>query len=272
MPDEPGAADDRSVNPPAAEPEVTSPEPAVVTSPEPADASTPDGPWSKDLETAFADPAQRAAVDEFLRQTVQPHVTRLEQDSAANRNANRLWNDFTESPNETFLSVATELYGADQARQLQDIIAGSPPDEPGDPAGDEYDIKLDELPPQVREAVEFAQSERRTRAWNDVIEKVKSDNPDLNLDPELFAPFVNATDGDIDRAVEGYKAHLEKIRTQFNVQPETTADPAEAAPNTIGRESASPTTPPVEEKFETVDDAIDSLFKDMQAAKAPTTL
>jgi hypothetical protein len=107
-----GADDTEGGTQPGAEPaEGAPPATADATPPAASPAPASDGPWAKDLAENFEDPATRAAVDEFLRTTVQPHVTKLEQATAPNRDAEKLWNDFRESPVETYLAVSGELFG-----------------------------------------------------------------------------------------------------------------------------------------------------------------
>jgi hypothetical protein len=277
MPNEP-APDDRSATP-APDPEPT--EPAAEPTPaepvaEPAAPPSPPAtsPWDADLANRFEDPAQREAVNEFLRATVQPYVTRLEQESAGNRNANRLWEDFREQPADTFLSVAQELFGEDRAEELRRIVIEQDDEKSDVTEPTEYDVSLDELPPEVREAAEFVRDQKRKEAWSRTIEQVRQANPDLKIKDEFFAPFVNATDGDVDLAVQAYKEYVSSFADEYGFKPaETeTPDPADEAPTTIGGETRAPTTPPVESKPGSIEDAIDELWNDMQSAKAPQTV
>jgi hypothetical protein len=217
-------------------------------------------------------------VDEFLRATVQPYVTKIEQDSAPTRAATRLWDDFTNDPNGTFLGIAEEIYGADEAAKIRAALAAEEAEVAADPTEvDPYAVTVDELPPEVREVVEWAQDQKRSSAWDEGMAKVRADHPDLTIKDELFAPFVTVADGDLTLAAEAYREHINALRAEAGAPALDPNVPTPAdipdAPVTIGRAQASGTTPPVEEVFETTDDALDSLISDMRhAAKAPTTL
>lgn len=253
--------------------ETVAPDPTPAPEPE---VVSPSGPWADALNEKFPDPAQRAAVDEFLRGDIQPYITKLEQATATDRNAQRLWDDFTQNPNETFFSVAEELYGEDVAAKFKDAMTAvdnvESGTDPSDPYSADLDITMDELPPAVRQVVEEYQEAKQQENWNKLVEQVQSDNQDIKIKSELFAPFVNATDGDVDAAVGAYREYIANLKSEYGIDDPAPADPADAAPPTIGRESGSQTTPPVDTTPETIDQAIDEMWADMQAAKAPATL
>src|SRR5436190_4659206 len=79
----------------------------------PAPEIDQDAPWSSDLQERISDADVRAQVDQYVRDTVQPYVTQLEQGSAEDRFARKLWNDFTENPADTYIAVTREMFGED---------------------------------------------------------------------------------------------------------------------------------------------------------------
>lgn len=271
MPDDP-RPDDRSAAP-APDPEPAEPavEPAAAE-PTSEPAATPSTPWDSDLAQHFEDPAQQRAVSEFLRATVQPYVTKIEQESAPDRHAQKLWDDFTNQPAETFMAVAQEIFGDERAEELRRVLV----DEGGTPpVSEEYDVQLDELPPEVRQAVEFTQAQKRQEAWNDALKQIQDDNPDIKIKEELFAPFVNATDGNLDTAVKAYRSHIESFAEEYGFErkPAEEAVETEDAPAVIGAATRAPSAPPVETMPETIEDAIDELWDEMNEKKnAPVTL
>jgi predicted RNA-binding Zn ribbon-like protein len=91
------------------------------TAPEPA-APAPSGPWANDLTSHFEDPSERARVDAFLRETVQPHVTRIEQERAQLKPAEQLYADLVENPADTYVALTEELFGEDATKAIQDQL------------------------------------------------------------------------------------------------------------------------------------------------------
>ena len=249
-----------------------------------SDSQSSGSPWSSDLETRFEDEAIRSQVDEFLRETVQPHVTKIEQDSATNRDANRLWNDFAEEPIETYVAVTKEIFGDELASRITAAIDPSNEDTDPDPAEETYewdtdpdpdDGSDDELDPRVAKAVDIVESQQREKAWKDALESVeadfKEDNPDLEFDEELFTPFVVATEGDFDTAVEAYKSFIGNAKEKFGIkvpgEEEVAEDPP---PPVLDSDGRRPSTPPQKENYESLDDAMDAFFAE-QKAPPPVT-
>lgn len=234
-----------------------------------SDATPPanPGPWSADLEAAFDDPTQRAAVDAFLREKVQPRVTQLEQAQAPNRAAERLYEDFTNSPIDTYYSVTEELFGTEAAEAVKASLAGDEgsPDVDDDIL-DDPDADLSSLPPEAREAIEYIQDQRQEKAYQAEIDRIQHDKPDLDLDPELFSPFVMAADGDLEVAVENYEAFL----SRFGPKAEGEAPPPPEAPPTVGQDRTGATTPPTEKHYDSLDEAMDDYFAETR--EAPPTI
>lgn len=241
------------------------------------------GPWSKDLAETFEDEGVRAQVDEFLRGKVQPHVTQLETKAAnsGNEEAERLYNDFQEDPEGTYLALTTELFGKEFAEELVNSLQGEAQEgdeeEPPEPEaeGDEDD-DLEKLPPQVREMIEEREEQQAREQYDAELARLKEQDPQLN--EKWFAPFVVTAEGDMDLAYEGYKAWIDDAQPQAGKEGDVDAAAAEAAENvdpnaeappTIGSDSQGTSTPPTEKNYETLDDAMDDFFAENRGGPAP---
>lgn len=246
--------------------ETTEPAPeAIRAEPVPAEtapAPSP-GPWDADLQAAFEDEGTRAAVDAFLREKVQPRVTQLEQATAANRNAERLWNDFSENPIATYVAITNEILGEELGQEVVKILESQSEDPQGEV---EEAIGTSDLPPEVQELVDEHKRNRAREAYDQRLAQAQADHPDVNIKPELIAPFVAAADGDFDAAVASYKSWLEDSRKELVGHVDE--PPAEIAPPTIsGDTHAAPgAAPPQEEHYESLDDALDAFFAEQKTA------
>lgn len=226
----------------------------------------PAGPWDEDLAARFQNANQRRNVAEFLREKVQPHLTKVEQQAAQrNENAERLWNDFRQDSDGTFERIATELYGADHAKRMLNALRTEDTPAPDFDAPDELD--LDELPQEARETIEWAQAEKQKQQWNALLADVAEKNPDLTVDEELFTPFVIASEGRVDQAVESYKEWLAKFP---GAKTEEAAEEAaeETAPPVVdgkvgrtGREAAR--------EPQSMDEALADMYAMMKQADTP---
>jgi hypothetical protein len=211
-------------------------------------------------------------VDEFLRTTVQPRVTQLEQATAGNRHAERLYQDFTERPEDTYYSVTQELFGDEAAEAVREALAGNEnaPDADDDILSD-FEGDLSDLPAEAREAIEYVQEQRQEQAFNAEIDRIKQDKPDLDLRPDLFYPFVTAADGDLDVAVENYEQFLNEFKGTATPPPtEEAPDPAESAPATVGTDRTGTSVPPTEQNYGSMDEALDAFFDEQD--QPPTTV
>lgn len=248
--------------PEAVEPSTPEPTPAAPSNENPT-------PWNDDLAQAFTDEAVRAQVDQFLRSTVQPYVTNLEQATQQDRDARRLWEDFNTRPEATFASVARELF-PDNADQLLEVLSGQggDPEVPeNDPESVDFAIDEDELPESVREAVQYIQDQKQEQAFQSNLARVKADNPDVSVKDELFYPFISAAEGDFDIAIENYKEFTKEFKEELTAVPdEITPEPeTPPAPPVLNGENAAP-TPPVEPQKQTMDEALDDWFAEIKGA------
>ncbi len=247
--------------------EQTEDEPTAPDTPPTQEPGPTDSPWAADLQKHFDDPQLQRQVDGFLRETVQPYVTQLEQKSQPSRDAERLWNDFSTDPNNTFHAVAVELYGKDTADKLTSAITGEGGDTEvtdTDTTDSDFKVDPDELPDEVREAVDFVNQERQQREWDSAFKEVAFDEDGNQIiDEELFYPFVTAADGDIDAAKDAYLAWQGQAKEKFGLNvpnPEDTPPPT-IDPNKGGGTSA----PPQQKEYKDIDDAIDDFFAEQNA-------
>lgn len=248
------------------------------------DTEVTTAPWDSDLETAFEDEDVRQRVSDFLGSKVQPYVTKVEQDSKPNRDATRLWKGFEESPVDTSVAVVKELYGDDIADQFASLLQGGASVEDAakkvedDTQVDVTDtsavadgkVKFEDLPPQVQNAVAAQEQDTQRKAYYNEIDRVKTENADKlpkdaednpQLDVDLFHPFVVAANGDFDEAAQAYFKWIDQAKSQFGIKVPTTDD----IPVVVNSETKdSSAKPPTEETFDSLDDAMDSFFKDQQ--------
>lgn len=239
-----------------------SPEPAPAA--EQAPPAPAPGPWADDLASAFADEIVRAQVDGFLREKVQPRVTELEQATAGNRRANDLYQDFSDKPVETFVTVASELFDEDVTGAIVKVLRGEAPAEDDLDLSELDDDDVAQLPAEEQEAIAWARDKQREEAYASELERVGKANPDVEIDEELFHPFVVAAGGDFDTAIGGYAKFVEQAKSKYGVNvPDPEAVPA--PPNVIDASRQSPSTPPVQEEYGTIDDAIDAFFEEQKS-------
>lgn len=246
-----------SVTPPAPEP----PAPAAVTPPAPEPAAPPaTAPWQADLEQYFEDPTARAAADRYLRERVQPHVTRLEQDTAP---ARQLYSDLQESPEEAYLRLTEALWGEEAVQQVLDAL-GTEQQQPAAPAAP----APADLAPEVKEAVEHYQAQKRQEAYEAEIKRVKPLVGD-DFDANEFHPFVLAAEGNFDTAVAGYQQWLTAVRSKYG--PAAPEQPA--APPALGTHTGGGTPPPpVAPKYDSIDAALEATMDEIRSQNAPTTV
>lgn len=231
-------------------------------------------PWTADLAARFADEDTRAAVDAFLRDTVQPHVTRLEQSAKPGQQAQELYDAFLADPQRTLLEVAEEVYDEDVAKAIAATVDSNFELDTTEPVAQvQPPAEHATLDPRIERLLQREQEQEERAAFLSEFERVSAANPDLNLDFDLFVPFVSKA-GDFDQAVDQYKAWEDNARARF-----TPADPnaavAPSAPTTLGSaEAAGTTVPPVQESYETVGDAIEAFaaeLRDTGQSVAPPT-
>lgn len=235
------------------------------------------GPWADSLNTRFEDPEIRQTVDAFLREDVQPYVTRLEQ--SRNSDAEQLYAELQEKPGQTYLAISEELFGAEVSQKVQDLLLSSFGGSEGDgddlppevtPGAPVVPAEGDSLDPRVERMVKAFEAQENQRAYDAELARIKAKaategKPEV-ID-ELIHPFVMAT-GDFDKALEGYSKYYNQFRQQFSGPQDAAALAAAAAANqpppVIGSDAVGTTTPPVQTQHASIDDALDAFFDEQK--------
>jgi hypothetical protein len=236
---------------------------AVPTSPQPQSQGAT-GPWAQDVAAQFDDPEVQARVSEFLGQKVQPYVTRIEQDAKV---AQEFVKEFQDAPGETFLEVATELYGPETAKAIKEQLESQyvPSDE--DPYADYGTAEPDEfadssLDPRVKTMLESWERDQQEKAYAEHLQALKDANPDVEIDEVLFQPFAVATQGDLDLALAGYKQFVEQAQAKFGTAAQ---EPEPQAPPVLGSTTSASTAPATQPTGESLNEAIDNFFAEQKA-------
>ena len=256
MPDTPGTTEGQA--PEAQAPAVDT----TTTAQAPEAQGVGSGPWATKLAATFADESTRSQVDAFLRSEVQPYTTRLEQQLAQGRDAQKLWADLQEAPAETYLSITSELFGEDAVDAVIELLASDDDDtvdvdtsQPDTPARD----------PEVEELLTERRQAKQKAAYDAELARVTEAHKDeVPVIADLFHPFVHAADGDFDAAYQGYKTYYAQFKSQFAPADETPAAPT--PPNTLGSDTGTAPAPPIKKTYSSIDDALDDIFDDMRSA------
>lgn len=186
-------------------------------------------------------------------------MTNVEQSS---KDARDLYDAFNSEPDKTFTEVATELYGPEAAKAIAEFtesLEGAPPEAPTAAQPQTY-------PPEVQELIDWQKEQKDQRAFEDSFARVKAIPGNEDIDRELFVPFV-AQNGDFEKAAEAYHSHAKALAAKLGTGTEEVPAPTEAAaPPTVGSgEAAGTTTPPTQPRNETLDEALNGFFDDLEA-------
>lgn len=235
------------------------------------------GPWANQL--AQFDDAVRPSVDALLRTQVQPYLTQLEQQNAQLRDQAGLHQRLNESPAETYLQITSELFGDEAVDAVINLLAGDDDDDVADKPANEPkgDPELEAFRNEYR-------ADKRRQAYDSEMERVKvsaakriadaqaagQDPDDVPVDDRLFHTFVSMADGDFDRAYEGYKQFYGELRTAASGAPPATQGQPVVPPATLNSSNATTIAPPVEEHYESLEDAFDAYFNEVRASAPPT--
>jgi hypothetical protein len=220
------------------------------------------GPWANDLNQRFADENIRGQVDAFLRETVQPYVTNLEQERSGQAEAAELLKQLEDSPVETYLAITQELFDDDQANAIINAITGQQEYEAQEPQ--DFDPYADQPPVRdedTEQMLQWFKDKQQKEDYDAELSRVKEAHPDVVT--ELLHPFIVSADGDFDAGVELYR-EWESKRSAQDI-PNLTADDIPNPPQTLGSEGAAgATTPPVEVKHQSLDSAIDAFLDEQR--------
>lgn len=234
-------------------------------------------PWSADLAQRFEDPAVRAQVDEYLRSTMQPRMTQLEQKAAAAKDAQDLWDGFANQPYETLVGVIDQLFDPGTAQNVYAALSGEQGPEaqqaaqevvkeaaqqegiaPPQPAAPLEDPRLTPERLAMLEEIEGDRNQKLyLQAVDDRIAVVGTDLP-----PELVKKhvhsFVVGAGGNIDEGI----ARLRSFVHEFGV-PASTEQIEGNAPQVLTDAGAAPNGEPIHTKV-----GWDDAFKDFEAEVA----
>jgi hypothetical protein len=194
----------------------------------------PTSPWADDLTRAFPDEGQRGQVDQFLRSTVQPYITRKEQEiGEVSKVWNQLWDEDMTFP--TFLELGAQLYGPDVATTIAQSLAthfeqqGMSPEDAAaaavevteDAAAKElgqqsaqsqqppsFEEWLKQQPPEVRQYMTQESASREDKLYEEQLDAVAKTEPTINANRELFSRYVAAAEGDLDAATALWQREL----------------------------------------------------------------
>jgi hypothetical protein len=258
------------------------------------------GPWANDIRERFSDPAQQAAVDQLLREKVQPYVTQREQEIG---NVAGIWDDLwdQEASLPTFLGLAESIYGQEAAQQLAATFQtmfeqqGMPPaqaqqageqaaaqqalEQQGNPEDAEgFEEWLSKQPPEMQRLVMDDISRREDETYNGQLGYIAENiEPTVSAqDGRLFSRYVAASDGDLGEAIELWR---EEMAPAVMADPDrfgwtnpaaateaaeaAAQEPARQAPEgVLGTSAVAGVTPPAETlpPHQTFDEAIHDFF------------
>lgn len=228
-----------------------------------------DSPWSADLAQRFADEAQRAEVDAFLRETVQPYVTQREQSA---KPAMELYEDLQANPGATYLELTTDLFGDDAAKAItayleQEYGEGDQPNTaPAQASAAQPNVPEGEITdPRIKEMLNDWEEQRNEKLYASELSRLQTANPNVPIKDDLFRPFVVAEEGDMERAFLSYQGFITSARAELF--KDTGTEGAPTAPPALGSGNQSAGTPPPTEKhYESVGEAIEDWANEMKAA------
>lgn len=231
------------------------------------------GPWAAQIAERFTDPDIAGQVDAFLRETVQPHVTKLEQSTADLQDAQRLYEDLTSSPAETYVAITAELFGDEAADKVLSALRQGDVKEVTDDEGHTEVVaaKGAELDPDTREVIDYFREKRQAEEYDTALDTFLAENAEDQIDKALFHTFVAAAEGDLSVARQGYLAWAAKWQERYGEMPTVTEDDVPNPPVTLGSAATQGgTTPPIQKKYASIDDALDDFFAEQKAA--PTVI
>lgn len=235
----------------------------------------PASPWSDDLSRAFPDEGQRGQVDQFLRTTVQPYITRKEQELGEVGNVwNQLWDDDQSFP--TYLTLAETLYGEEVAVKLARTLAehfeseGASPEEAaaaavqavGDQAAaqvaegaptavPEFSEWLKTVPPEFREYVTEQFTQREDQTYETQLDALEKQDPTIGAKTDtfdgraLFSRYVASMEGDLGAALGLWQQEMAPMITanpeQFGFVDKAAASAQQAAAAAAAARKTAPT-------------------------------
>lgn len=255
------------------------PAPAPAAQPPATTPPAPVSPWAADLAAVVTDDDTRAAVDQYLRSNWQPRMTQFEQQVAEAAPALELVNDFRSDPVATFQAVANEIWSDDPQMVARITAAFAQEQQPAAPPTPPADSTPRD--PEVEEMLADYQAQQREKAWDDAIVALKAAHPeDPTISGPTLSPFVITADGNFELAYQGYRRFIAELQqahglTTPQAEAAAAAQAAQAAttappPPSLGTAESSPSTPPVQKRHASLDDALDEFLDEQRSARQPT--
>lgn len=240
------------------------PQPAAPETPAPAAPAPASGPWAQDLAQTFEDEAVRGQVDQYLRTKVQPHITQLEQQAAANADAQRLWDALSSDPYDAYVQITNEMFGEEAGQAILGALQGEQGPEAQQQA-EQYVAQQAQTDPRLAAAAEWVEQQQAQQYYDAELARVQNDHPDV--DPEMFHPFVAAADGNFEEAYSLYTGWLAQYNEKHGTPP-TEPETPQAPPVVGSGEAAAGTSAlPTEPKKQSLNDAIDDWMSEQRASK-----
>lgn len=230
-------------------------------------------PWESDVDNILNSDDPREALNDYLR-SQQGRMTQLEQQAATSDDAQALWDSLSEHPQETFLSIAEQMFDPSVHEALNSALSG----EQGEAAQQAAEQAVAEAVTEVPES-QYAQLDPETQAildnvkmqqWQAQYEAELEQHIDQNhdLDAELLRnnihPFVAAAEGNIAEGVARYRAFL----NEFGV-PATSAEIESNAPNVMTDEGTANVGGEAPQAKKTLSQALDDWGAERLAANNP---
>lgn len=209
------------------------------------------GPWQADIESAFTDPDVQEAVDQLIRERVQPRMTQLEQQLAGARDAQNLWDQIHQDPVGTFNALRDELVAAGYplseaqsaaAAAVQEGQASPPP--AAAPATTAAAAQED---PRVAEMYAYWQSQREMEQYDATVAQIVNDPANADINPNRYHTYVAAADGDFEKALSMYRSDVLQILADYGIDPEQATAQQQEAASALAAGQAAPQSgaPPV---------------------------
>lgn len=226
-----------------------------------------DGPWAKDITATFADPSIAVQVHDFLRSRVQPYVTGLETKVAENNNASELIADLQSDPAATYLALGEALYGEDAGAAIRGALPSVYGEVETPEAATTPEQAAPVRDPEVQALIDERRAQKEREQYEANLKPILEQDP--TVDETLIAPFIVAADGDVEAGYKGFQAWRESMGEKLGV-PKVDPDAVPDSPAVLGSEATSPSAPPVQKQYASLDEAMDDFLAEQRAgAPAP---
>src|SRR5581483_764495 len=175
-----------------------------------------DSPWKQDIDSRFTDPETAAAVDQLIRERIQPRVTQLEQQLAGTRDAQNLWERIHADPMGTFNALRDELVAAgyplaEATAAAQATVTEAQTSSPAEPQTQAATAAAAQEDPRVAEMYAAWTREQEMKQYDATVAEIVNDPANADINPNRYHTFVAAADGDFNRALEMYRADVAQV-------------------------------------------------------------